>query len=88
MIAGNSKTCSRNLIIVVVAISTVYLIFNYFNSNKFLGDSSGSSSDQFSGSTYKVKIIPASLDDDALSALPKDTFSYLAMIDAGKFVQI
>jgi hypothetical protein len=32
---------------------------------------------------YKVKVIPADMDDEALNALPKETFSYLAMIDAG-----
>ena len=32
---------------------------------------------------YNVKVLPASLDDAALDALPKESFSYLAMIDAG-----
>lgn len=32
---------------------------------------------------YNVKVIPASLDDAALNQLPKETFSFLAMIDAG-----
>eukprot|EP01035_Chromulina_nebulosa_P025267 gene25267-32971_t len=83
MIAGNNKSCSRSLIVVVVVITVAYLIFSYFNSNKFFGDGSGSSDQSSSATAYKAKIIPASLDDDALNALPKDTFSYLAMIDAG-----
>lgn len=33
--------------------------------------------------TYRVKVLPTSLSDDQLNALPKETFSYLAMIDAG-----
>lgn len=33
--------------------------------------------------TYRVKVIPNSLDDKQLHELPKETFSYLAMIDAG-----
>jgi len=41
------------------------------------------SMDKDRASTYNVKILPASLDDAALDALPKDSFSYLAMIDAG-----
>lgn len=32
---------------------------------------------------YNVKILPASLSDEDLNKLAKDTFSYLAMIDAG-----
>jgi len=32
---------------------------------------------------YRVKVVPASLSDEELNALPKDSFSYLAMIDAG-----
>ena len=34
-------------------------------------------------STYKVKVFPNDLDDATLNALPKNSFSYLAMIDAG-----
>jgi len=34
-------------------------------------------------STYNVRVLPASLSDEELDALPKDAFSYLAMIDAG-----
>jgi hypothetical protein len=33
-------------------------------------------------STYHVKILPT-MDDDALEKLPEDSFSYIAMIDAG-----
>jgi hypothetical protein len=32
---------------------------------------------------YRVKIIPSNLDDTQLNALPTDSFSYVAMIDAG-----
>lgn len=32
---------------------------------------------------YKVKVLPATLSDEELNKLPKETFSYLAMIDAG-----
>lgn len=32
---------------------------------------------------YRVKVLPTSLNDEQLNALPKETFSYLAMIDAG-----
>jgi Golgi nucleoside diphosphatase len=32
---------------------------------------------------YRVKVLPASMTDAELHALPKDSFSYLAMIDAG-----
>lgn len=32
---------------------------------------------------YNVKVLPSSLSDSELSALPVDAFSYLAMIDAG-----
>ena len=32
---------------------------------------------------YNVRVLPASLSDEALDAMPKDSFSYLAMIDAG-----
>jgi len=32
---------------------------------------------------FKVKVLPLSADDEALNLLPKDSFSYLAMIDAG-----
>ena len=32
---------------------------------------------------YNVKVLPSSLSDNELSALPVDAFSYLAMIDAG-----
>ena len=88
MIAGNNKSCSRTFIVVVVVLTVTYLIFSYFNSNKILGDGSGSSDQSSSATAYKAKIIPASLDDDALNALPKDTFSYLAMIDAGELVLI
>lgn len=83
MITGNNKSCSRTLIVVVIVITVTYLLFSYFNSGKYLGDGSGNAEQSSSASAYKVKIIPASLDDDALNALPKDTFSYLAMIDAG-----
>ncbi len=33
--------------------------------------------------TYRVKVLPTSLSDEQLNSLPKETFSYLAMIDAG-----
>lgn len=33
--------------------------------------------------SYRVKILPSHLDDAALNELPPDTFSYVAMIDAG-----
>eukprot|EP00981_Chlorochromonas_danica_P010437 scaffold3227_cov188-Ochromonas_danica.AAC.23 len=32
---------------------------------------------------YKVKVLPAALSDDELIKLPPETFSYIAMIDAG-----
>jgi apyrase len=32
---------------------------------------------------YNVKVLPASLTDPELNTLPKETFSYMAMIDAG-----
>lgn len=32
---------------------------------------------------YRVKVIPAALSDEELIKLPKETFSYIAMIDAG-----
>jgi len=34
-------------------------------------------------STYNVRVLPASMSDEELDKLPKDAFSYLAMIDAG-----
>jgi Golgi nucleoside diphosphatase len=34
-------------------------------------------------STYRVKILPSLLSDEELHSLPKESFSYLAMIDAG-----
>jgi Golgi nucleoside diphosphatase len=39
--------------------------------------------DKDRSSSYKVKVLPALLSDEELANLPKESFSYLAMIDAG-----
>ena len=39
--------------------------------------------DKDRATTYNVKILPSSLSDKELDALPAESFSYLAMIDAG-----
>ena len=79
-VAPTNKSCSRYLIIIVVIVAATYIYFTYFNASK----SGGESTEQKAvSSSFKVRIIPASLDDEALNLLPKDTFSYLAMIDAG-----
>ncbi len=67
-------------IVVCVVTATVYL-------SMFM--TGGSSTEKRSfvskdrSENYKVKVISADLDDESLNALPKETFSYLAMIDAG-----
>eukprot|EP01038_Epipyxis_sp_PR26KG_P013941 gene13941-18698_t len=70
------KTAARYAIIVVGLFSVLYLLVGLLNGTSPVVDSDR-------GPTYKVKTIPATLDDDALNALPKESFSYLAMIDAG-----
>lgn len=51
------------------------------NSSERQGLSLGLDKDR--ATTYNVKILPSSLSDKELDALPAESFSYLAMIDAG-----
>ena len=69
---------NRNICIGVSFV--VLLLFICFGPLDFQSSINGM---QDRSDTYKVKVIPSSLDDSALNGLPKDTFSYLAMIDAG-----
>lgn len=79
-----NKPCSRYVAVVVVVLLTVaaYLFFNHVpvksNPIKMISDLEKDRSEN-----YKIRIIPASLGDEELNALPKDAFSFLAMIDAG-----
>jgi hypothetical protein len=77
-----NKSCSRYVAIVFVLLIAAYYLANYFSVHtiplKMITDL-----DKDRSEIYKVRIIPASLNDEELNNLPKDTFSYLAMIDAG-----
>ena len=48
--------------------------------SNFRGTSSGLAD---KSDLYAVKVLPASLSEKALGSLPRDAYSYLAMIDAG-----
>lgn len=67
---------TRNICFTIVFLIT--LLYLFFGPVEFSLTDSKDRSD-----SYRVKVIPNSLDDAALAALPSDTFSYLAMIDAG-----
>eukprot|EP01032_Pedospumella_encystans_P027599 gene27599-31189_t len=71
------KNNYKYLIIGACFILAGYLSFNYFT----VPESLVLSEDR--AENYKVKVLPASLEDAELNKLAKDTFSYLAMIDAG-----
>ena len=71
------KNNYKYLIIGACFILAGYLSFNYFT----VPESLILSEDR--ADNYKVKVLPASLEDAELNKLAKDTFSYLAMIDAG-----
>lgn len=82
---SNNKSCSRYVVVIVFSVIAIYFAANYFISSDNNGHKVAVSSDieNEKNDMIKVKIIPASLSDDDLNSLPKDTFSYLAMIDAG-----
>jgi Golgi nucleoside diphosphatase len=63
--------------LLMCALLICFLVFYGSLSNGFMTLS------QSREESYRVKIIPADIDDVALAALPKESFSYLAMIDAG-----
>ena len=71
------KTATRYVALVVMLMVISYLSFNYMNMSSIVKLS------QDRSEAYNVKILPASLNDEDLDKLAKDTFSYLAMIDAG-----
>jgi Golgi nucleoside diphosphatase len=61
-----------------------YIFLYYF---EFISSSSSLLTSPFNlgdrSSTYRVKVLPSLLSDEELHSLPKESFSYLAMIDAG-----
>jgi len=73
-----NKFCSQYGALVFIIIIASYFLVNHLIPSKIITDLEKDRSE-----TYKVRIIPASLNDEELNNLPKDTFSYLAMIDAG-----
>ena len=81
-IVKNSPNSSLRIgVVIITLIITVYFGIKYFHERPNETLSLVALSDR--SETYKVKVIPNSLDDKALNLLPKETFSYLAMIDAG-----
>ena len=73
----NMKNNSKYLVIGVIFIIAGYLSFNFFSLPQVMV------LDVDRAENYKVKVLPASLEDHDLNKLAKDTFSFLAMIDAG-----
>jgi len=73
---NSNNNGTRNICLVVSVL--ILLLFFFFDEVEFSLTGSKDRSD-----SYKVKVIPNSLDDEGLAALPQETFSYLAMIDAG-----
>lgn len=67
--------------IIIAVLIAIYFLVKYLNDKTTDSISIVSLSDR--SESYKVKVIPSSLDDKSLHELPKETFSYLAMIDAG-----
>lgn len=71
------KNSTRYIVLGILLAAVLYLSINYFNVQSVVTLSPDRSE------AYNVKILPASLSDEDLNKLAKDTFSYLAMIDAG-----
>ena len=70
----------------VAAIAVGFLLVFYFfsfKSSPSFSSLSISKNDEKSHARFHVKVIPADLSDDAIDNLPKESFNYLAMIDAG-----
>jgi Golgi nucleoside diphosphatase len=80
---GKSSGISKTLAI-ICGIFLLGAIFYFTQTDVFtmeFGLSSLNSAD--ASSAYNIRVLPASLSDAGLDALPKESFSYLAMIDAG-----
>jgi len=69
----------RYVAIFVVFVVVAFLVSSQLNSSAL--SPFAVSADR--SEAYNVKVLPASLSDEELNQLPKDTFSYMAMIDAG-----
>jgi Golgi nucleoside diphosphatase len=71
----------RMVVVLLMILSLGYFGVQYFDVLAPTSRSTGLPLDR--SETYRVKVLPTSLTDEQLNALPKETFSYLAMIDAG-----
>ena len=78
--------------IVIALVVVTYLAFSHFtgggagssmSSVDGVGSTLGGLLDGDRASAYKVKVLSATMSDEELNALPKESFSYLTMIDAG-----
>lgn len=83
---AKTQVTSRFIMLLIIAVLVVVGYFvagkDVFNSEDgFLPANPLMHKDR--ASTYNVRVLPASLSDEDLDMLPKDSFSYLAMIDAG-----
>jgi apyrase len=70
------------LIVSLILAASLYVTLFMGNGSR-VGTTSPSVVPKDRSGNYKVKVLPDHLDDEGLHALPKMTFSYLAMIDAG-----
>jgi Golgi nucleoside diphosphatase len=75
----NARSYVRYLAIVVLILVLSYFGFHYVQIDHQTVPILSSDRSE----AYNVKILPNNLDDEQLNLLPKEAFSYLAMIDAG-----
>jgi hypothetical protein len=71
----------RNMFIFLLMVLVCYFGFQYMFVSSEEGKLQILAKDR--SSNYRVKVLPSSLTDEQLNDLPRDSFSYLAMIDAG-----
>lgn len=72
------KGSFRHIMILALVLILSLGVFKLYQSG-----SSGTVISKDRSHAYNVKVFPKDLDDEALSNLPKENYSYLAMIDAG-----
>lgn len=72
----------KNSLYALVAFIVCGLVILYF-ANEAFRDASADASMENAIGNVRVKILPADASDSVLNSLPKESFDYLAMIDAG-----
>lgn len=80
---GKQSPYTKKLLFILLGAMSVLLYFMFHTTGQSIAGEENIFLDKDRSNAYNVRILPASLSDSELHELPSNSFSYLAMIDAG-----